>query len=166
MYKVEFLHGERQQVSYNLLAEHLLSQVDEEDNQYQMFKEIVDHRRDPKKAVEKLIDSTTVMVRVIRKRRQPVGNWKWSGEMVQPRGCLSKPLRKPIQPKLLSTCVETRLKLSQRSIGGFPLCYGIATALSKARRADTNLKDSSLDYACHPVLKMQSKSTLTTPSRP
>jgi hypothetical protein len=45
--------GERQQVSYNLLAEHLLSQVDKEGNQYQLFKEIVDHRRDLKKAVKK-----------------------------------------------------------------------------------------------------------------
>jgi hypothetical protein len=30
-----------------------LSQVDEEGNQHQLFKEIVDHRKDPKKAVEK-----------------------------------------------------------------------------------------------------------------
>ena len=52
-YEVEFLDGERQQVSYNLLAEHLLSQVDEDGNQYQLFKEIVDHRKDPKRAVEK-----------------------------------------------------------------------------------------------------------------
>jgi hypothetical protein len=42
-YEVEFLDGKRQQVSYNLLAEHLLSQVDEEGNQHQLFKEIVDH---------------------------------------------------------------------------------------------------------------------------
>ena len=52
-YEVEFLDGERQQVSYNLLAEHLLSQVDEEGNQHQLFKEIVDHQKNPKKAVEK-----------------------------------------------------------------------------------------------------------------
>lgn len=53
VYEVEFLDGERQQIAYNILAEHLLSQVDEEGRQYQLFKEIVDHRRDSRKAVEK-----------------------------------------------------------------------------------------------------------------
>jgi hypothetical protein len=53
VYEIEFLDSECQEVSYNLLAEHLLSQVDEEGNQFQLFKEIVDHRKDPKLAVEK-----------------------------------------------------------------------------------------------------------------
>jgi len=53
VYEVEFLDGERQEVSFNLLAEHLLSQFDEEGNQYHIFKEIVDHRKNPKKAVDK-----------------------------------------------------------------------------------------------------------------
>lgn len=41
VYEFEFLDGERQQIAYNILAEHLLSQVDEEGNQYQLFTEIV-----------------------------------------------------------------------------------------------------------------------------
>jgi len=53
VYEVEFLGGECQEISFNILAEHLLSQIDEEGNQYQIFKEIVNHRKDPKKAVEK-----------------------------------------------------------------------------------------------------------------
>jgi hypothetical protein len=53
VYDVEFLDGERQEISYDLLAEHLLSQVDKEGNQYQIFKEIVDHWKDPKRAVNK-----------------------------------------------------------------------------------------------------------------
>jgi len=53
VYEVEFLDGERQEISFNILAEHLLSQIDEEGNQYQIFKEIVDHRKDPKRAVDK-----------------------------------------------------------------------------------------------------------------
>jgi hypothetical protein len=53
VYEIEFLDSEHQEVSYNLLAEHLLSQVDEEGNQFQLFKEIVDHRKDPKLTVEK-----------------------------------------------------------------------------------------------------------------
>ena len=53
VYDVEFLDGERQQISYNLLAEHLFSQMDEEGVQHQLFHEIVDHRKNPKRAVEK-----------------------------------------------------------------------------------------------------------------
>ena len=53
VYEVEFLDGERQEISFNILAEHLLTQIDEEGNQYQIFKEIVDHRKDEKKAVDK-----------------------------------------------------------------------------------------------------------------
>jgi hypothetical protein len=67
-YEVEFLDGEHQQVSYNLLAEHLLSQVDEEGNQHQLFKEIVDHQKDPKKLFRKLTNFTIEMERVSRKR--------------------------------------------------------------------------------------------------
>ena len=53
VYEVEFLDGECQEVSFNILAEHLLSQFDEEGNQYHIFKEIVDHHKNPKKAVDK-----------------------------------------------------------------------------------------------------------------
>jgi len=53
VYEVEFLDGERQEISFNILAEHLLTQIDEEGNQYQIFKEIVDHQKDEKKAVDK-----------------------------------------------------------------------------------------------------------------
>ena len=45
-YEVEFLDGEHQHIAYNVLAEHLLSGVDSEGNQFQIFKEIVDHRKD------------------------------------------------------------------------------------------------------------------------
>lgn len=34
VYEIEFFDGERQEISYNVLAEHLLSKVDEEGNQY------------------------------------------------------------------------------------------------------------------------------------
>jgi len=51
VYEVEFLDGVRQHIVYNILAEHLLSGVDSEGNQFQIFKEIVDHWKD-KRAVE------------------------------------------------------------------------------------------------------------------
>jgi len=43
VYEVEFLDGECQEVSFNILAKHLLSQIDKEGNQYHIFKKIVDH---------------------------------------------------------------------------------------------------------------------------
>jgi len=46
VYEVEFLNGIRQHIAYNILAEHLLSGIDSEGNQFQNFKEIVDHRKD------------------------------------------------------------------------------------------------------------------------
>jgi hypothetical protein len=45
IYIVEFPDGEEQEVSYNALAEHLFSQVDSEGNQYQIFREIINHRK-------------------------------------------------------------------------------------------------------------------------
>jgi hypothetical protein len=41
---VEFPDGEQKDVSYNLIAEHLFSQVDSKGNQYRLFKEIINHR--------------------------------------------------------------------------------------------------------------------------
>jgi len=45
-YEVEFLDGKCHHIAYNVLAKHLLSGVDSEGNQFQIFKEIVDHRKD------------------------------------------------------------------------------------------------------------------------
>jgi len=48
VYKVEFLDGEScQEVLFNILAEHLLSQIDKESNQNHIFKEILDHHKKP-----------------------------------------------------------------------------------------------------------------------
>mmetsp|Transcript_2147 Transcript_2147/g.3294 ORF Transcript_2147/g.3294 Transcript_2147/m.3294 type:complete len:1178 (+) Transcript_2147:1032-4565(+) len=45
VYVVEFQDGEKVDISYNTIAEHLYSQVDSEGNQYQNFKEIIGHRK-------------------------------------------------------------------------------------------------------------------------
>ena len=45
VFTVRFRDGEEQDVSYNVLAEHLYSQVDSEGNQYQIFKDIINHRK-------------------------------------------------------------------------------------------------------------------------
>ena len=52
IYVCEFPDGEEIDVSYNTLAEHLFSQCDSEGNQYQIFQEIINHRRN-KNAVDK-----------------------------------------------------------------------------------------------------------------
>ena len=52
IYLVEFNDGEQQEISYNLLAEHLYSQCDSEGRQHQIFREIIHHRK-TKAAVDK-----------------------------------------------------------------------------------------------------------------
>ena len=52
VYVVEFQDGEQVDISYNTIAEHLYSQVDADGNQYQIFKEIIGHRKG-KNAVDK-----------------------------------------------------------------------------------------------------------------
>ena len=41
VFTVRFTDGDETDIAYNVIAEHLFSQVDEEGNQYQLFKEIV-----------------------------------------------------------------------------------------------------------------------------
>jgi hypothetical protein len=45
VFVVEFPDGDQKDVAYNVLAEHLYSQVDSEGKQYQLFKEIIIHRK-------------------------------------------------------------------------------------------------------------------------
>ena len=52
VFVVEFPDGDQKDVAYNVLAEHLFSQVDSEGNQYRLFKEIVNHQK-KKTAVDK-----------------------------------------------------------------------------------------------------------------
>lgn len=68
VFTVRFRDGEEQDVSYNILAEHLYSQVDSDGNQYQIFREIINHRRN-KSAVAKE-DGFNVDKRSGKKRRK------------------------------------------------------------------------------------------------
>jgi hypothetical protein len=52
IFTVRFPDGDEKDISYNLLAEHLFSQVDAEGNQYRLFREIINHRKG-KSALEK-----------------------------------------------------------------------------------------------------------------
>jgi hypothetical protein len=52
VFTVEFPDGDQQDIRYNIIAEYLFSQVDEEGNQYRLFKEIVGHRKNAR-AIDK-----------------------------------------------------------------------------------------------------------------
>ena len=45
IFTVRFPDGEEKDIAYNMLAEHLFSQVDSEGNQYRLFSGIINHRR-------------------------------------------------------------------------------------------------------------------------
>jgi Reverse transcriptase (RNA-dependent DNA polymerase) len=45
IFTVRFPDGEEKDISYNILAEYLFSQVDSEGNQYRIFREIINHRK-------------------------------------------------------------------------------------------------------------------------
>jgi Reverse transcriptase (RNA-dependent DNA polymerase) len=45
IFRVQFSDGDEKDIMYNMLAEHLFSQVDAEGNQYRLFKEIINHRK-------------------------------------------------------------------------------------------------------------------------
>ena len=45
VFTVQFADGEEKDIGFNVLAEHLFSQVDTEGNQYRIFREIINHRR-------------------------------------------------------------------------------------------------------------------------
>jgi len=72
IYVCEFADGEKVDVSYNTLAEHLFSQCDAEGNQYQIFQEIVNHRRN-----KSAVDKADQMIRVGNKstKKKTLTGW-------------------------------------------------------------------------------------------
>ena len=72
VFTVRFPDGDERDVSYNTIAEHLFSQVDEEGNQYQLFKEIIGHRKN-KRAIEKTDQYRTTNGKLTKK--QTTAGW-------------------------------------------------------------------------------------------
>jgi hypothetical protein len=72
IYLVEFNDGEQQEISYNILAEHLYTQCDSEGNQYQIFREIINHWKN-KKAVDKADQYTTIGYK--RSKKKTLAGW-------------------------------------------------------------------------------------------
>jgi Reverse transcriptase (RNA-dependent DNA polymerase) len=77
IFTVRFNDGEEKDISYNILAEHLYSQVDSEGNQYRIFREIINHRSN-KRAVDK-----ADMYRIVNGKRimkQTTAGWDFEVE--------------------------------------------------------------------------------------
>mmetsp|Transcript_5420 Transcript_5420/g.7995 ORF Transcript_5420/g.7995 Transcript_5420/m.7995 type:complete len:667 (+) Transcript_5420:1119-3119(+) len=102
IYVCEFADGEEIDVSYNTLAEHLYSQCDSEGNQYQIFQEVINHRRN-KSAVDKADQMIRVGNKSSEKKRSPVGTSRWNGRMVAHPGYHYGTSRTQIQLKWPST---------------------------------------------------------------
>ena len=70
---VRFPDGDEKDISYNLLAEHLFSQVDSEGNQYRLFSGIVNHRR-TKAALDKA-DQYRILDNGRRIKKKTTAGW-------------------------------------------------------------------------------------------
>lgn len=72
IYICEFQDGETCDISYNTIAEHLYSQCDADGNQYQIFREIINHRRN-----KNAIDKADQMIRVGSKthKKKTLAGW-------------------------------------------------------------------------------------------
>ena len=73
VFTIRFPDGDERDVSYNTIAEHLYSQVDEEGNQFHIFREIVSHRK-RKGAVDKA-DQFRVDSSGNRKKKKTTKGW-------------------------------------------------------------------------------------------
>ena len=89
LYEVEFPDGTTKAVSANLIAENLLSQVDEEGRSYSILGEIVDHQITERMVMhcQRMMASPQIVrANGIHASQHKVGNCKWSGAMVQQLG--------------------------------------------------------------------------------
>lgn len=77
IYGCEFPDGEISDVSYNTIAEHIFTQCNSEWYQYQIFQEIVHHRRN-----KNAVDKGDQMVQVGNKlhKKKAVAGWDFQGE--------------------------------------------------------------------------------------
>jgi hypothetical protein len=84
---VQFPDGDEKDFAYNILAEHLYSQLDSEGNQHQFFNGIINHKKTVTHSI-KLISTVSTTVSA-RKRKPPLGGIsKSNGKMDPHRGYL------------------------------------------------------------------------------
>lgn len=74
IFTVRFPDGEEKDITYNLLAEHLFSQVDAEGNQYRLFREIIHHRK-TKSAMDKA-DQYRILNNGRRMMKKTTAGWE------------------------------------------------------------------------------------------
>jgi hypothetical protein len=109
VFTVQFPDGDESDVlAYNVIAEHMFSQVDEDGNQYQLFREIVGHRKN-KRAIDKTDQYRSANGKMTKK--QTTAGWDLEVEWAD--GSTSwLPLKELKETNLIGS-----LK-NQRSIGG------------------------------------------------
>jgi hypothetical protein len=73
VFTIRFADGEEKDIAFNILAEHLYSQVDSEGNQHRIFKEIFNHRRN-KNALDKA-DSYRIALNGKQIPKKSVAGW-------------------------------------------------------------------------------------------
>jgi hypothetical protein len=73
-YEVEFLDGHKKSLSANLIAQHLLSQFDEEGHRHVLLDDIIDFRKDDM-AVDKA-NAFVVMQNGVKRRRLTTQGWQ------------------------------------------------------------------------------------------
>ena len=78
IFTVRFPNGEEKDITYNILAEHLFSQVDSEGNQYRLFREIIHHRR-KKSALDKA-DQYRILNNGKRMMKKSTAGWDFEIE--------------------------------------------------------------------------------------
>ena len=84
VYTVRWADGSEEDFMYNQIAEHIYAQTDEDGNQYQIFKEIVDHRKD-----NRAIDKADQYREVNGKRYKKKTTAGWDLEVEWKDGCTS-----------------------------------------------------------------------------
>jgi hypothetical protein len=78
IYIVKFPDGEIKDVGFNILAEHLFSQMDKDENQFRLFSSIIGHRRNANK-IDK--DDQMQITGKIKIKKKTLAGWalevKW-----------------------------------------------------------------------------------------
>ena len=77
IFTVEFQDGEQQDIAYNILAEHMYSQIDTEGKQHRLFVAIINHRKN-NRAIDKADQFRSVQRKRVKKKT--TAGWQFEVE--------------------------------------------------------------------------------------
>jgi hypothetical protein len=118
-------------------------------NQYMVFKEIVDHWKDPKIAVKKVNQLYHHNGTCFKKKTIA----RWQQEVEWQAGTMSYYL--PLEPKGNQSCPSSWVCTWEPDQH-----QGITIALLMTCRVNTNLRDTNLEFSCQPVWKCKTNGSL------